>query len=230
MRRCIFTLCVGDKFARIGEVTIPLMQEYATKLGADLEVVRNTDHKYPHYSKIDTLNQLLGQYDQVLYLDLDLIVNPRARDVFQYNCQIGMVDESPLGYDAKFEEYVVSKGGMETWAPYNRKCYNTGVILANREFQGVLQIPSDYDNHYFEQSYINYSIMKAGVPILELPRSFNRMTYFDMIENTHHLEADFTHYAGNLESVGIDGFVNLLSLEVETVRKGRPYAKNFRII
>ena len=78
------------------QITRPLMEAYAAKVGADLHVVDSLEHValrehkarltaaplMLRFLKLPLLDHFLGRYWQVLYLDDDTLVGPRTPDLF----------------------------------------------------------------------------------------------------------------------------------------------------
>jgi len=128
-------------------------------------------------------------YDNILFLDCDILINPNAPDVFasfrNYR-QIAMCLEEPFGATAQpwyFSENEYWKDmvrkysmhGVEIKEPHHSfRQYNTGVVLmslawrrdAREKYDNWKNWMTDYqDFHPFlsnDQSYINCMIMKYG--------------------------------------------------------------------
>lgn len=225
MKKAIVTLCIGEFYEKIGEITHPMFKAYAEKIGADFIVLKedfinkNTKHNPPIfcYEKFQ-IGELLDKYDRVCFLDTDMIMSPETPDIFNLvpSDMIGLVDEAPLGYDTKFIEFLKDYAPeyLNYWIEvHHRKCYNTGVLVCSKIHKNVFTIPKVLVNHYQEQSYLNLQIIKEKVKVFDLPYQYNRMIYMDLIIPEHRLKSYIIHYAGFLSGRSIEEVINFLNKE-----------------
>lgn len=86
IKKCLWTLNIGPKpgeryAPEICELTYPLFQNFAKKIGADFKVI--TERKFPGwpvvYEKLQ-LHELGRDYDWTIFLDSDALVSPEAFD------------------------------------------------------------------------------------------------------------------------------------------------------
>lgn len=94
-KRKIFTLCVNNYFPELMAYTLPSIERYAQKIGAEFHVI--TERKYPEFPPTYEKMQVyeLGADSQWnLFLDADIMVRKDAPDV--------MVDEGSIGLFAGF--------------------------------------------------------------------------------------------------------------------------------
>ena len=70
-----------------------LQREYANKVGADyvLHRTNTTDYNSIQFEKIIQFEQYAEQYDAVLYLDFDVVINNNAKNIFE------MIDLNTIG-------------------------------------------------------------------------------------------------------------------------------------
>ena len=82
MKKTIFTLSVDNYAPEITELTFPLINQYADKIGADFAII--TDRKFPDlppvYEKIQ-LYELSRENDWTIFLDADTLVHPDFPDI-----------------------------------------------------------------------------------------------------------------------------------------------------
>ena len=82
MKKVIYSLSINGYAPEITEVTFPLMQKYAHKIGADFEVIRT--RKWPDlppvYEKMQ-LYELSKHNDWTIYIDADTLVRPDFPDI-----------------------------------------------------------------------------------------------------------------------------------------------------
>jgi alpha-N-acetylglucosamine transferase len=240
LKTAIVTLCIGEFYEKMGEVTHPMFSAYADKIGADFIVLKedkinrevnknaneNTDQKSPIfcYEKFQ-IGELLDMYDRVCFLDTDMIMHPDTPNIFDVVPidMVGLVDETPLGYDTKFIEFLKENFPeyLNIWIEEkHRKCYNTGVLVCSQMHKSLFTVPEVLINHYQEQSYLNLQIIKEKVLVFELPYQYNRMIYMDLIIPEHRLKSYIVHYAGFLAGRGIEEVTQFLYTEYEMLISG----------
>lgn len=162
----------STRFSFAGENRTPYMHN-----GSYFEILR-----YVYDEKYD-------EYENILYLDCDILVNPNAPNVFdsfRHYKQIAMCLEEPFGTTAQpwyFSENQYWKDmvrkysmhGVDIKEPHHSfRQYNTGVVLMSREWrQDARKKYDDWKNwmtdyedfHLFlsnDQPYLNCMIMKYG--------------------------------------------------------------------
>lgn len=87
MKKTLFTLAVDDFAPEITDLTFPLMQRYADKIGAEFHVIR--DRKYPDmpvtYEKfqVHTLGRDMGN-DWNIFFDADVFIHPDMFDITEH--------------------------------------------------------------------------------------------------------------------------------------------------
>ena len=80
--KIIHILNIDNFFPEMCELTMPLIQEYAANIGAEINVI--TERKFPDWPVTYEKTQIheLGKHaDYNILFDLDLVVNPNAPDV-----------------------------------------------------------------------------------------------------------------------------------------------------
>jgi len=84
MKKCIFTLNIGDFAPQVCELTYPLLRAYADKIGAEFYVIRERKfYGWPVvYEKfqIYELGQVMSN-DWNIYIDSDALIHPDLPDV-----------------------------------------------------------------------------------------------------------------------------------------------------
>ena len=181
------------------------MLKYARKCGAKFTVC-NADGwpadkiKHP-WQKIIHLWELLDQWDQVLFLDNDALVNADAMP--------NLFDMVPLTHVGAFKEGAICNraGNLSRVLGYNRlnnggrpydsDYINTGVMLLSKLHRDMFVWPDVLIDDYYEQSYINARLFAAHVPIQSLSYKFNRMSVLDSITGEQRHASHIVHYAGS---------------------------------
>ncbi|MEZ8185552.1 glycosyltransferase [Shewanella sp. 5S214] len=92
MKKAIFTLAIGDENPMYRAALLSF-EQYAQKVGADLIVSKEfhypitiTDPQHtasPAWTEKLYIKEILKQYDRVLYVDADIIIQPDAENIFE---------------------------------------------------------------------------------------------------------------------------------------------------
>jgi alpha-N-acetylglucosamine transferase len=101
-RRLVVTLAIDDAMADLAVLTLPGQRAYAQRLNAEHRILTQPriGAGSPYY-EIFRLYELLGDYDRVLYLDLDVLVRTDTPNLF---------DQVPPGFlGAFFESRLVDR-------------------------------------------------------------------------------------------------------------------------
>lgn len=82
MKKTVFTLCVDNYAPAITEITFPLIDKYANKIGADFCIITDRLHPDmpPVYEKIQ-LYELSKENDWTIYVDADTLIHPDFPDI-----------------------------------------------------------------------------------------------------------------------------------------------------
>jgi hypothetical protein len=81
-KKCIHVLNIGNYYPELTEITLPLIEKYSRRIGADLNII--TDRKYNDYPVTYEKMQVHDygkNYNWNILMDLDLLVNPNAPDI-----------------------------------------------------------------------------------------------------------------------------------------------------
>lgn len=213
MSRVIITIAIGmDPCYRYGLKSI---SSYATRQGCQFRVIdrdvvgapsRFTLKEKAWLQKLYIL-QLAKEYDEVLYLDSDIIVTPDAPNFFEYiksrdsSAAIAMYNEFHIGgRDIYFEK--LNNCLPEEDIRYCEKYFNAGVIylkkdnlLSSLAQKNELIRVIDCGVPCPEQTYFNGVLAKSGSVVIDLPKSFNFMQETDQCHGLR-LGQFFIHYAG----------------------------------
>jgi len=167
MKRIIFSIFNGSidqnhkstndyklsQFNKYKDQLIECKQDYAKKCNADfvLHEVPITDYNTLQFEKIIQLEKYAYQYDEILYLDFDVIPIPSARSIFD-SVDTSKICMHPLKRDLKHGQLrsALNDGWMDNQNVFAKTCakksmllldgingndhlYNTGVTLGNSE-------------------------------------------------------------------------------------------------
>ena len=164
-------------------------------------------------------------YDQVLYLDCDVLVTPTAENIFEKydkldtfyayeeSHEVGIRGETLYGQKADImdrDPYVNRVLNNKINFKWNKnkhskyEYYNAGVQLYGKDAIDHIQDRDKFCslkhfNHIYDfgdQTYINTLLQKYNVKTKTIDYSFNRMCFQDRDSDNERYKADFIHYSG----------------------------------
>lgn len=198
MKKAIVTLVIGGLYEKIWEIARPTFEKYASKVGAEIVVLRgNYERKLPHYQKRD-LAKVLEHYDRALFIDADILIRSDAPDLFE------MVPADHLGLfeEGAYQNRVAAKINLlreiQEFAPewLSGSYYNTGVMVCSKEHAPIFKNLGPEINNFGEQTLLNLRIHRSGAKVFRLPYRCNRMLWVDKMTGESRLDSYFLHYAG----------------------------------
>jgi len=84
MKKAVWVLLIGDYFKELCEVTLPTIEAYAKKIGAEMHYI--TERKFPEfpmtYEKLQ-IHELGKEYTWNILIDADTVIKPSFHDVTQ---------------------------------------------------------------------------------------------------------------------------------------------------
>jgi hypothetical protein len=232
---------MGDDYKNISKMTHPSIKKYAEKLGEDVEFII-IDESYEkeiisaHWAKFELFN-LLNKYDRIIYLDTDLIIREDCPDLFKvvpedmigmyeegkYVNRIPSITEASVAYKQKMK---VKEGEV--------RYYNTGVIVLSKQHKSLFAPPPEQKElGMYEQGYINLKINNEKIKnIHRLTYHYNRTEIIDTLTGENRLASYIVHYAGLIDSYGIDNILKNIEDDLEQWSKDGPefeYKRNIII-
>jgi hypothetical protein len=201
-RHAIVTAALGPSHAALAKVSVPLLEKYALRIGADLYVncTRLFPDRHPYWEKF-ALSKFLQSYDRVAWIDIDTIVNPAAPSIFE---------AAPVGKFCAFDEGLVFGDRQEQlWKDsafygvggdrivgWPHKYFNVGVMVIEPSHEPLFKQPSlvKSDSIMPEQTYLNLKLAETRTPCHDLTSLWNGL-------HSIHAEGDrkrlnIVHYAG----------------------------------
>ncbi len=198
-KNAIVTICMGEKYQKIGELTHPTIQSYAEKIGADFIVLseKNIAQTTPHWEKF-AIKNFLNKYHRIIYFDTDIIIREDCPDLF------GIVPEDSLGVfnEAPFTDgrvttiYQACKEYETTLPNWDGQYFNSGVMVVSRYHKDLFKKPEKEIFNFYEQSYLNIMIAKMKIKTFEITHKFNRMCCMDGKTGEERFDSYAIHYAG----------------------------------
>jgi hypothetical protein len=204
-RNAIVTLAVPRPQTDLSQLcAIALMNRYAERIRADVVVLADKQTKVPgqdflQWEKVRAF-ALLGSYDEVLYLDSDVLVNPAAPNIFESEAGKGGAvcgREERRGVEVdtlKSRGFDVGQWRRRGEGRY--RYFNAGVLLLR---PGAQEIAARFKPEeaakavtaFFDQTYLNF-LIQTTVDADELDRKWNWMN----MDGADRFGAYFIHHAG----------------------------------
>jgi len=208
MKKAIITLAIGEAFGEMGKITHPLMKRYADKCNADfivLDEIKLQDQlKLLTYEKFQVHDYLNNQYDQIVFIDTDIVVLPNSPDLFDMvpSDTFAASNEELYSMSGPHKEITQKVLGNINWtAPY----FNSGVMVIGKIHAGSFNpvnplikawtSHSGNDDHVMsDQPIINYLVNRSNYKFIDLTHKFNHTR---VIKDTKtRFNSYFIHYAG----------------------------------
>ena len=197
----VITINIGKRFADMGELTMPLMKNYAEAIGADFVVIDQLKQKhqsqYSAYWAKFQLYDFFDHYERILFLDLDVLVYPHCPNLFTIvpEDKFGALLETDYGV-VQTEEILEIQGRVKDIG-WRKDYFNVGVMMAAKSHQEVfnLELGSDGGQKYPEQTQINYNVQRFNISIFKLDFRFNHTYFFGENRDSRGFSY-IVHYAG----------------------------------
>lgn len=223
MKKAIFTIIHGMEHFKLASFTLPLIQKYANRIGADLVVHTDIgEHKHPAFMKLDVLD-VCSDYDRICYLDTDILIRDDAPSIFDVvpKNKIGIYEELPDEHRNKsFKEYCYR---LRADLP-DERYFNTGVMVFDmKDYMRLyaylpLEIP-----HFGEQSAINISLFNKRRRIFPLSHKWNRMNSVAEKSKEWRFDSYIMHYAAYLQSpISAEMLIELMKEDLQVWKDHAP--------
>lgn len=187
-------------------LTHPAMKQYSKFCGADFIVLSDpppflTNSGHPAYSILE-VEKVLNDYDRVVHLDTDMIINKGAPNIFDIvpHDHIGIVaeDVGTRKQDRMLEAMKIQhEFGDIGW---RENYYNVATMVLSKPHIEIFQ---PHNGKYWtgwagEQTHISFNIIKTRAQVLELGYKWNHMTMFSEAWNgsPSRFDSHIIHYAG----------------------------------
>lgn len=194
----------GKNFNRnsIGEYwnySIDSVRRYCNKYGIDYKLDKPSEEEYkPWAFGVETFDkyrsiQYLNKYDQVLYLDTDIIISPLAENIFDVYKDVGLIGVFHTAADRSYNSDTTRVGGL----------LNTGVLLFNNDHPlyaiGAKQagLIANYTSHLIRSDITTANRPKGSKHNKKLLAKFqkpNETGYWKWWENWEDLFSDYVTY------------------------------------
>lgn len=204
MKKLITTLAYGENHEKLSEVTKPEMLRYARRIGAKLSVISAkgwpADVISPPWIKLIGLYDALKEWDRVLFLDADTLVNAdKCPDLFELvpETHVGAFQEGSICPRGRSLAQALKFHRIRTNRNYDGQYFNTGVMVLSKRHRDLFYWPTCIQDNYYEQSLINARVFAYNVPYFSLDYKFNRMSVLDRLTGEERWGSHIIHYAGS---------------------------------
>ena len=191
----IITLNLGNR--NFIKYTKPLMEQYATKIGADLKIISNYRSIYQYrvgnhnniinnqsyIIKCNIIYDFLEYYDRVLYIDDTSCIHKDTPDIFNLvPCDhVGGFNEGKFSYlnSHKYDKSFIYK--HTNYMIKSNHYINTGIMVYSKCHRSLF---SDhmiqkyhilFSSKYPNQAFVNYVLQYNNIKMYFLPKSYNNM-------------------------------------------------------
>ena len=227
--KLLITTRADKNIKDITDLIHPIIKSFAKKWNADFSILSHisdcdvSDGRY-HY-RIMRLYDLLTEYDRIIQIDSDIIINKTCPNLFNlvpYN-MIGTVLEDK-GSRLNNRRALINRV-QEMWGDISWKegYINTGVFIVSKSHRGIFRrfLGNYWVQDGFDDVHLGYQIHRLGLKIFELDYRFNHMSIFSEEWNGNPLRFDsyIIHYAGNAKfsDKGKRGKVQLIEDDIKEI-------------
>lgn len=201
-KRAIVTACIGEAYQKIANISGPTLKAYAARIEADLIVLtgRGYRDRHPYWEKF-RVAEYLEFYERVCWMDLDVIVNPKAPSIFE---------AAPMGHFSAFDEGKVfadrqeqlwKDAGFYDFRPeqllgWANGYFNVGVMVLEPPHLPLLLQPKVVKANSImpEQTLLNLRLAAARTACHDLTSKWNGL--HSIHKAGERSELHVVHYAG----------------------------------
>ena len=180
----VVSVAVGQNAIDMSKITWPRFRQYAEFVGADFVGV--LDDKSPEYRLANKfrIGRICSKYDRTLYLDADIWLRPNVGNLFKI-FEAGAVwmhpdtTRMPPGHESWIDSESQRLADDQQITPEKSRCYNSGVVLFDREDCGIWDPPplSIGNRHVAEQFWVEHRALHFS-SVRDLPSEYNSQWYW----------------------------------------------------
>ena len=218
MKKAVVTLCIGEDFQEMGDLTHPYMKDYADKIDADFLVINNQiiNNGDIGFEKFQLYN-ILKYYDRVIFLDTDIIVRKDCENLFEIvpRKDLGVFIESRYSKyspDVNHQKRIFGIQQALGNIGWNKDYFNSGVMVLSKKHRPIFDLENGQIIDLHDQTQLNYNVKKMGFWIHHIKRRYNCM---DFLNPTERFEAYVIHYAGK----GYTSMWNNIKLKIKRIER-----------
>lgn len=202
----VVTVVYGDIFRQIHAVTKPSQLAYARRIGAKYVTMGSDGSQNapwpkdisPQWIKLNLFQQL-QEYERIIFLDADVIVNAECPNLFDIVpvTHLGAFVEGNIAPRGDALQRCLRDYNMQTARQFTGEYFNSGVMVLSAVHQGLFTWPEVTKDNYFEQSLLNARAFCSYTPMFDLGYKYNRMSLCDTITGEDRFASWIIHYAGH---------------------------------
>lgn len=197
------TVRADDNIKEMTQLTFPIIEMFCKKWNAKFIVLDHkpevmSDNNLPHF-RIMKLYELLNDFDRIVNLDADLIINkncPNLLDVVPVECIGTIYEDKASRKNARLNRIkdIQKLFGNIGW---ESGYVNTGVFVVSKQHRNIFTSLNGryYTKNGSDDVHLGYQIKKQKMKVKELDYKFNHMTMFSE-EGVNRFESFIIHYAG----------------------------------
>jgi hypothetical protein len=190
MKNAVVTVCMGDGYKSVGEVSHPFMKEYADKIGAEFIVFDDQSKKfqYPKNNKFLINELFVNGYDRILYVDTDVLIKRDSPNIFDIvpEDSFGIRRDPTHGPILAFKKYLRLYDNELTRQKLSicdvcwdgEHYYNSGVMCCSSS-TNIFKWPPVAEISLYgikDQHYINRCLLLADFDVFELSGGLNKVS------------------------------------------------------
>jgi lipopolysaccharide biosynthesis glycosyltransferase len=209
-------------------LTFPIIKDFCKKWNADFILLDQeppiyTEDHQPHY-RVMELYKLFDQYDRLMSLDADIIINKTCPNIFDEvpEDSIGSIYEDKgtrLENRIKRMKNIQYEFGDIGW---KQGYVNDGMMVASIQHKEIF---TSVNGKYFlkegnDDAHLSYQICKMGFKVKELDYRFNHMTLFSepWNGNANRFDSYIIHYAGRgVFENGVSNFIEQIKKDIKEI-------------
>lgn len=230
-KNLVLTISIGDYYQEVSKLTLPSLQAYAEKIGADFLNITEFNKYYitQKWNKFH-IHELLNKYNRIIYFDIDILIRedcPNLFDIVPSN-KLGMFNEGRYAPRFEFLEQASEYYG-EPIKKWSGKFYNSGVMVISRIHKNIFRLPKGQDFVETDQPYINLRIANDKVEMHDLDYKYNRMDLVDKFCGISRLDSYVVHYAGAPKDIQMSVMAKDIEQWKKDKEEGYKYKRNILI-
>jgi len=192
MKTLLFTIAYGPLIKDCAAITVPLMQAYAERIGADFKVidtlsvfpvhqawqVRGVCGKRASWEKL-RMGEFLETYDRAIFIDADAVIREDCPSLFDI-----VPEDSFAGYnEVPWHPTDIMVDRIKRIADFyglvpplhdGTQYLNSGVLVASKIHRDVFKVPKlEYKTPLHEQDYINLQLLYKKIKVFRLPWQYH---------------------------------------------------------
>jgi hypothetical protein len=186
---CIHVVLLNDYFPELVNLTLPTIERYANKIGANLNIINK--RKFSDWPILTEKLQVYDypDYDWNILMDIDILIHPDTPDPLEYfdPREVGNKDEYPASQQLRPDKYFIRDG--------RNLGLSACLICTSRLTHDIWEMPKDLtkeeiienilqDRKCVDEYVISRNLAKYGLKYRELfPVKYYNMVYHLGTEN-----------------------------------------------